>query len=86
VIGILSWIVRFLMVLFVVRLAGRLAVQFLRGAERRRGADDTELVRDTICNTFLPRSRALHAKICGEERHFCSPACAQRALAESGRA
>jgi len=85
VIGILSWIVRFLMVLFVVRLTGRLAVEFLRGG-RKSAATDTELVRDTICNTFLPRSRALHANICGEERHFCSPACAQRALAEAGRA
>jgi hypothetical protein len=84
VIGFLSTIVRLLMVLFVVRLAGRLAVEFFRPA--RRKADDSELVRDRICNTFLPRSRALHATIAGEERHFCSPACAERALAEAGRA
>ena len=42
-----------------------------------------DLVRDRVCNTFVPRSRAQTAVIAGHEEHFCSPACAQRALAES---
>ncbi len=33
------------------------------------------MVRDRICDTFLPRSRALAIR-CGEEEHFfCSEAC-----------
>jgi hypothetical protein len=81
VIGLLFGILRVVTVLFVIRLVGRLAVElFATPAARRPEPRDTELVRDLVCNTFLPRSRALHATIGGQERHFCSPACAQRAL------
>ena len=40
-----------------------------------------EMVRDRICNTFLPRERALMAVVHGVEEPFCSPACRDRALA-----
>jgi hypothetical protein len=39
-----------------------------------------ELVRDRICNTFLPKDRAVHALVNGQEEHFCSTACRDRAL------
>jgi hypothetical protein len=42
-----------------------------------------ELVRDRVCNTFLPRGRAVRAVVGGREQLFCSAACAQRALAET---
>jgi hypothetical protein len=38
------------------------------------------LVRDRVCNTFLPRERALVAVVDGREEHFCSTACRDRAL------
>jgi hypothetical protein len=39
-----------------------------------------DLVRDRVCNTFLPRARALPAVVGGREEHFCSVACRDRAL------
>lgn len=78
-------LVRALLVLVGVRLMGR----FLGGVAE--GMKDTpaepipasgrDMVRDRVCNTFLPRERALRALIRGEEAHFCSPACRDRALA-----
>jgi hypothetical protein len=43
-------------------------------------AQASELVRDRICNTFLPRERAIHALVNGQEEHFCSVSCRDRAL------
>jgi hypothetical protein len=43
----------------------------------------TDLVRDRVCNTFLPRDRALLAKVAGHQEHFCSTACRDKALALS---
>ena len=34
-----------------------------------------EMVRDRVCNTFLPRSRALSLSRDGEDHFFCSEAC-----------
>jgi len=44
-----------------------------------RPAED--LVRDRVCNTYVPRSRALVATIGGREEHFCSAACRDEARA-----
>ena len=40
------------------------------------------MVRDRVCNTFLPRDRALRHEIGGEVHFFCSDACRDRFLAE----
>ena len=40
------------------------------------------MVRDRICNTFLPRSKALVLSEGTEEHHFCSETCRDRYLAE----
>lgn len=55
-----------------------------RAPPRSQGAQD--LVRDRICNTFVPRDRAIFAPIAGRDEAFCSEACRDRALAEAGRA
>ena len=34
-----------------------------------------EMVRDRVCNTFLPRSRALSLSQGGQEHFFCSESC-----------
>lgn len=45
-----------------------------------------DLVRDRVCNTFLPRDRAVQALVGGRQEHFCSAACRDRALAAAARA
>ena len=83
---------RFLFVLLVVRLLVRgLARAFAPRAARRPVAPSPprpleELVRDRVCNTFLPRSRAVAAVVGGVEEHFCSAACRDRALLAVSRA
>jgi hypothetical protein len=38
------------------------------------------MVRDRVCNTFVPRARALVATIGGRDEYFCSAACRDRAF------
>jgi hypothetical protein len=75
---------RFLAGLLIVRLVLRLIVSMVRpaaAAPARPAASGNDLVRDRVCNTFLPRERALVVMVRGNEQHFCSPACRDRALA-----
>lgn len=79
---------RFLLALLLVRLIVR-AVAALFGRPARPGATARpagEMVRDRVCNTFLPRERAIRAVVDGREEHFCSAACRERALAAVSRA
>lgn len=74
-------LVRIVAVLLIARFALRFlaaVVQGYQGAPRREPAA-TEMVRDRVCDTFLPRSRALMAIVDGREQHFCSPECRERA-------
>ncbi|HEY8151000.1 MAG TPA: hypothetical protein VIK51_18985 [Vicinamibacteria bacterium] len=73
-------LVRIVIVLLAVRFVLRFlaaVVQGYRGAPRREAA--TDMVRDRVCDTFLPRSRALVAVVDGREQHFCSAQCRDRA-------
>ncbi len=45
-----------------------------------------DLVLDRTCNTYLPRSRALVARVAGQEQPFCSKECRDKALAAVARA
>ncbi|NIM62948.1 MAG: hypothetical protein GTO30_15265 [Acidobacteria bacterium] len=55
-----------------------------RGAPRAGSGDP--MVRDRVCNTFLPRSRAIVAAEGGEELFFCSEACREKHFAaQKGR-
>jgi hypothetical protein len=51
-----------------------------RGVQPAAAPGSRELVRDRVCNTFLPRDRAIHALVNGHEEHFCSTACRDQAL------
>jgi hypothetical protein len=75
-IPVLVVVARVLMVLFLIRLGLRL----LASVRRPRPAAPGDLVRDRVCNTFLPRERALTLTVDGRTEHFCSPACRERAL------
>ena len=46
-----------------------------RGKRAKPAASDGAMVRDRVCNTFLPRDRALTASVGGEEHFFCSERC-----------
>ena len=75
-------VVRLLVVLFLVRLGLRLFV-----AARERHAPKVtgrELVRDRVCNTFVPRDRALFGVVGGRTEPFCSAQCRDRAAARDG--
>jgi hypothetical protein len=88
----LSSVIRVLLVLFVVRLVlrGIAALFRARPAAPAPAAParqfTSELIRDRVCNTFLPRDRALLAVVAGHEEHFCSAACRDKALAAVSRA
>jgi hypothetical protein len=75
--------VRFVIALLLVRIAFRFIAGVVQGLREpaRKGRGGVDMVRDRVCNTFLPRERALTAVIGGREMHFCSPACRDRALA-----
>jgi hypothetical protein len=85
---------QFLFALLVVRLVSRLLGSYLGQQRRTPGARPAarpkvaggELVRDRICNTHLPRDRALVARIGGRDEYFCSAACRDEALAALSRA
>lgn len=80
-IAVLVFVVRVLLVLFIVRLVLRLIAQWRwpRVEGRDNAPSEVAMVRDRVCNTFLPRDRALRAVVNGREEHFCSPACRDRA-------
>ena len=46
------------------------------------GADPSEgrMVRDRVCNTFIPEGKALRLQVEGEEHFFCSESCRDRFL------
>jgi uncharacterized protein len=65
--------------------------RLLAGARRVRGVHQTDsrpvsqgrMVRDRVCNTFLPQSGAIRLQLEGEDLYFCSEACRDRFLAEN---
>lgn len=89
--GLLAGLLRLLAVLVFVRFVGRLMAYALRrgsGSPQTRPAAAPpqvaeSLVRDRVCNTFVPKSRALRAVIAGHEEYFCSAACRDRAGARA---
>lgn len=77
----LALFVRFLFVLLIVRLVFRAAASLFRArGEGPKAKPSAELVRDRVCNTFVPQDRALLAMVGGKPEYFCSAACRDRAL------
>jgi hypothetical protein len=81
VIAFLGSLVRIVVVLLIMRLVLRFVAAVVQGYQepRRREAAAADLVRDRVCDTFVPRARALVAMVDGREQHFCSPECRDRA-------
>jgi YHS domain-containing protein len=82
----LTTILRLLLLLFVFRLFFRFVAGLLRGyrgaaQERSAPAAGTALVRDRVCNTFVPRDGAVKALVDGHTEYFCSEKCLASAVA-----
>lgn len=87
----LAGLLRVVFLLFLMRLVVRFLASLARPWPEARPASPTpqaagELVRDRICNTFVPRERTIAARVDGREERFCSTACRDRALAAVSRA
>ena len=90
------YVVYFILVLVIVRAVSRTLGRLFgtvadgggpSGRPRRPGPRQVEdLVRDRVCNTHVPRSRALTAVVEGHEEYFCSEACREKARAAVRRA
>jgi hypothetical protein len=82
-------IVRFLQLmaaLLLLRLFVRFVAAFLQGLRapdkpQPAPGEAADLVRDRVCNTFVPRAGALVARVGGHQEHFCSAACRDKAIA-----
>ena len=53
-----------------------------RGATPRRAGLD-ELVKDPVCETYIPRRKAISRGSGPDTRYFCSATCADKYLARS---
>ena len=84
-------LVLFSVVMFALR---SLAGMFARGPRPSRGnargasgaaraARAGALVRDRVCNTFLPRDRAIELSVSGQAHYFCSEDCRTRFISGS---
>lgn len=84
---LLGWLLRFLLLLIVVRLLVRFfagVFQGLTGAPRRdhmpagsprRTDKSVPLSRDPVCGTYVVAARALAIQTDGTTHHFCSDTC-----------
>jgi uncharacterized protein len=75
----LTWLLRLVFLVVVVRLLWRLLRSLLAAADgaRRSIEHGGTLVRDPVCGTFVVPSRALTARRGGVVHYFCSEACRQ---------
>ena len=64
------------------RLRGPAPAQRSQGRRGEEEAGQGPMVRDRVCNTFLPRARALRLESGTEEHFFCSETCRDRFLAD----
>ena len=72
-----GWIIRLLLLYFVLRAISRLLRGIAEGmaAPREQGPAAVPLARDPICGTFVVPSRALTGGTGADMRYFCSEKC-----------
>ncbi len=51
-------------------------------AKTRSGGRSGAMVKDEVCNTYLPKEDAIRETLDGVDRYFCSQECRSRFLAE----
>ena len=75
---VFSWLIRFLLVMLLVRLVWKFLSGVVQGAARRpqvSAAKGVPLVRDPVCGTYIDQARALTLRRKGEMHYFCSENC-----------
>ena len=82
---LLGWIVRVLIVAFILRLVLRMFRRADAPSGRRQSGKPVEraggtLVRDPQCGTYVPMTRAVTSGHGADARHFCSVECRDRYL------
>jgi uncharacterized protein len=81
----MGWILRILLLLLVLRLLFRFIMGLVEGlapeGSRTGGRSAVPLVRDPVCGTYVPRTRALTLAASGRTEFFCSEEC-RRAYAQ----
>ena len=83
----LGYLLRFLAILLLIRFVLRAVALWLRPRPASTPAAPAhDLVRDRVCNTFVARDRAVKALVNGQEEHFCSATCRDKALVAGSRA
>jgi YHS domain-containing protein len=76
ILGILALVVYFLLRSAVAAFISGLRAD--RGAARARGVLRDDLVRDPVCETYVPRRAAVTHRRGAETYYFCSPGCAEK--------
>ena len=75
---VLGWLIRFLIIVVLLRLAWKFLAGRAQGATTRPQVPPIKavsLVRDPACGTYIDRSRAITLRHKGETHHFCSEDC-----------
>jgi YHS domain-containing protein len=76
---VFGWLIRFLVVMLLVRLVWRFVGGVIEGAARRQTqaapVKGMPLVRDPVCDTYVDQARALTLRRKGETLYFCSEHC-----------
>ena len=85
VVAILRLLLALVALRFLFRFVGAIVRGYREADAKAATPRERELVRDRVCNTFLPRDRALTALVHGHEEHFCSAACRDQALLSPAR-
>jgi YHS domain-containing protein len=83
-----SWVIRLLLVLLLVRVLWRLIGGVIAGmaeTKGRQGGGRVQLVRDPVCGTYVVPARALPLTAAGVTQYFCSERCREKYLSSSLR-
>ncbi|HUK56672.1 MAG TPA: YHS domain-containing protein [Nitrospiria bacterium] len=51
---------------------------------KRKEASGGEMVKDPVCDTYVPKSRALEKNVSGQTHYFCSQECMDVFLQKGG--
>jgi hypothetical protein len=84
-VAILRLLALLVLLRFLFRFVGAIVRGYREAGARTAAPRERDLVRDRVCNTFLPKDRALTAVVRGHEEYFCSAACRDQALLSPAR-
>ncbi len=85
VVAILRLLLALVALRFLFRFVGAIVRGYREADAKTPAPRERDLVRDRVCNTFLPKDRALTTIVRGREEHFCSVACRDQALLQPVR-